>query len=95
VFAQKLVEEQSSDAEKIQKAFRSIICRKAAEKEIKILEEYYQDQLQQFQQKKLDAALTLKAGEYPANEKLDANKVAALMKTIAAIYNLEEAITKT
>jgi hypothetical protein len=51
--------------------------------------------LQQFQQKKLDAALTLKAGEYPANEKLDANKVAALMKTIAAIYNLEEAITKT
>jgi hypothetical protein len=95
VFAQKLVEEQSSDAEKIQKAFRSIICRKAADKEIKILEEYYQDQLQQFQQKKLDAALTLKAGEYPANEKLDANKVAALMKTIAAIYNLEEAITKT
>lgn len=95
VFAQKLVEEQSSDAEKIQKAFRSIICRKAGDKEIKLLEDYYKDQLQQFQQKKLDAALTLKVGEYPANEKLDPNKVAALMKTIAAIYNLEEAITKT
>jgi hypothetical protein len=95
VFAEKLLAENSSDPEKISKAFRSIICRKPGEKEMKVLESYYAEQLDLFKQKKLDAVTTIDAGEYPFNEKLDKNKVAALMKTIAAIYNLEEAITKT
>jgi hypothetical protein len=33
-------------------------------------------------------------GEYPQNDKLDANSTAALMKVIAMIYNMEEAISK-
>jgi hypothetical protein len=95
VLAQKLVSEQSSTEEKIQKAFRLIICRKASDKEISILKKYYDEQLQLFQQKKLDASATLKVGEFPLNEKLDLNISAAMMKVINTIYNMEEAITKT
>jgi Protein of unknown function (DUF1553)/Protein of unknown function (DUF1549)/Planctomycete cytochrome C len=95
VLAQKLVSEQSSAEEKIQKAFRLIICRKASDKELSILRKYYDEQLQLFQQKKLDALTTLKVGEYPLNEKLDLNSSAAMMKVVNTIYNMEEAITKT
>ena len=95
VLAQKLVSEQSSAEEKINKAFRLIICRKASDKELSILKKYYDEQLQLFQQKKLNAQTTLKVGEYPLNEKLDLNISAALMKVVNTIYNMEEAITKT
>lgn len=95
VLAQRLMSEQLSAEEKIQKAFRLIICRKATDKEKNILLSYYNDQLQLFQQKKLDAKATLKVGEYPLKEIADSNSFAALMKTIDTIYNLEEVITKS
>ena len=85
---------ESPVSEKITTAFRRVICRKPTEREDKILQDYYNEQLQLFQQKKLNAAVTLKAGEYPMNEKLDVNQSAALMKVINAIYNMEEAIVK-
>ena len=67
---------------------------KPTDKEIAVIDSYYKEQLDLFKQKKLDAATTLKEGEYPMNKKLDEAEFAALMKTISAIYNLEEAITK-
>ncbi|MEI7735261.1 MAG: PSD1 and planctomycete cytochrome C domain-containing protein [Ferruginibacter sp.] len=95
VLAQNLLAEKSSVTEKINLAFRRIICRKPTAKEEKILNSYYADQLQLFQQKKLDAATTLHAGEYPLNKNLDAIASAALMKVVNMIYNMEEAIMKT
>jgi hypothetical protein len=95
VLAQRLVSEQSSAEEKIGKAFRLIVCRKASGKELSILRKYYDEQLQLFGQKKLDAMKTLKVGEYPLNEKVDLNISAAMMKVVNTIYNLEEVITKT
>ncbi|MEJ0103395.1 MAG: PSD1 and planctomycete cytochrome C domain-containing protein [Bacteroidota bacterium] len=94
VLAQRLAEEQSAAPDKISKAFRLIVCRKATDKELKILNDYYTDQLQLFKDKKLDAQLTLKAGEYKMDDKADADTSAALMKTISTIYNMEETITK-
>lgn len=94
VLSQKLMEDNSSAEEKINKAFHRIICRTASDKEKNILITYYNEQLQAFKQKQLDAALTLKVGEYPQNNKLDSNSTAALMKVIAMIYNMEEAISK-
>ena len=64
-------------------------------KEMDVLKIYFDDQLQQFRQKKLNAALTIKVGEYAINDKLDPNTTAALMKVINTIYNMEEAITKS
>lgn len=95
VFAQKLMESNLSTDQRIKKAFRRIICRVAGDKEYTILKSYYDEQLNQFHQKRLDAALTLKVGEYPQDNKLDINNTAALMKVISMIYNMEEAISKT
>lgn len=95
VLAQQLMSESSSTEEKIQKAFRLIICRKTNAKEKEILTTYFNEQLQLFQQKKLDANATIKVGEYTVKEIANNNAFAALMKTINTIYNMEEAITKS
>src|SRR5688572_33144226 len=88
VLAQNLLSESFAIEEKITTAFRRIICRKPTEKEKQLLEDHYKEQLLAFQQKKLDAAITLKVGEYPLNKKADMNQLAALMKVISTIYNM-------
>ena len=94
VLAQKLVNEKTPVADKIDKSFRLIVCRKATAQEMTILEDYYNDQWKLFQQNKLDARMTLDIGEYKKDKMADPMMSAALMKTIEAIYNLEETITK-
>ena len=95
VLAEKLSTEKNSSADKITKAFRLIVCRKPANNELKTLEDYYNEQLEQFSQKKLSAQKTIQVGEYSLNKNTNLNEVAALMKLIEIIYNLEETITKT
>jgi hypothetical protein len=94
VLSQKLIAEHSTPEEKINKAFRLIICRKATDKELSILRNYYIEQLQLFQQKKLAALTTLNEGEYPLDRNLDQDASAAMMKTVNMIYNMEETIVK-
>jgi hypothetical protein len=95
VLSQKLVTKSGSARDNITTAFRLIVCRKPSDKEMKILEGYYNEELQLYQQKKLDAKATVTVGESSVVQKADAIKTAALMKTIQTIYNLEETITKT
>jgi hypothetical protein len=95
VLAQQLMTESSAVEEKIQKAFRLIICRRTNTKEKEILIAYFNEQVKHFKQKKLDANATLQVGEYAKKEIADVIGFAALMKTIHTIYNLEEAITKS
>jgi hypothetical protein len=95
VLAQKLIKENGSNDQKIEKAFRMIVCRTPNTKEKDVLNKYYEEELQLFSSKKQDAKLALKIGEYPLDKKADQNALAALMKTINTIYNLEETITKT
>jgi hypothetical protein len=94
VLSQKLIAEHSTPEEKINKAFRLIICHKATDKELSILRNYYIEQLQLFQQKKLASLTTLNEGEYPLDRNLDQDASAAMMKTVNMIYNMEEAIVK-
>jgi hypothetical protein len=95
VLAVYLMIESIPTEDKIAKAFRMIVCRKANVKEMKILEDYYADQLQTFTQQKKNAEKLLSAGEYPMNDKVDKVSAAAMMQVITAIYNLEETITKS
>jgi hypothetical protein len=95
VFAQKLISSNKTAEENIIIAFRSIICHKPTDKQLKILTDYYTEQLELLTAKKADAEKILKAGEYPQDDKVDKNQSAALMKVITTIYNMEEAITKT
>ena len=94
VLSQKLSEEKKDEDYALTKAFRMIICRKPDDEELKIIKSYYDEELQLFKLNKLSADTTLQQGEYPQNDKLDKNSMAALMKTVEMIYNMEEAITK-
>jgi Protein of unknown function (DUF1553)/Protein of unknown function (DUF1549)/Planctomycete cytochrome C len=94
-FAQHLLTEQTGVEDKIDKAFRTIICRKATAKEKTILTNYFNDQLTLFKDKKLDAEKTLNIGASPINKQVDLATSAALMKVVSTIYNMDEAITKT
>ncbi|MDO3625421.1 PSD1 and planctomycete cytochrome C domain-containing protein [Mucilaginibacter sp. BT774] len=93
VLAQKMLQDNSQPKDKIYTAFRRIICRKPTDKEMSILTSYYQDQLKSINKK--DADKLLAVGEYPMPANMDKIKLAAMMKVIDTIYNLEEAITKT
>lgn len=95
VFAQRMLAEQGSLTDNINRAFQTILCRRPSSKEMGILETYYKDQLAQFTGHKLDAQKTLAVGDSPVNKQLDPAASAALMKVVNTIYNLEEAITKS
>jgi len=93
VLAAKLLQDKSSASEKIYKAFRLIVCRKPNERELSILIAYFNDELKTMD--KTTAAKVLNVGEYPIPENINKVDLAALMKVVDTIYNLEEAITKT
>ncbi len=92
VLAATLQAEDSPANDKITKAFRLILCRRPQEKEISILNNYYEDQLKILTRK--TAEDLLQVGEYPLPEKEDEIKLAAMMLSVNTLYNLEEAITK-
>ncbi len=93
VLAAKLFKENADVKEAIINAFRLIVCRKPHEKEIQILFKYYSQQASSIDA--LSAKKMLSVGESPQEENLDTKKLAALMRVISTIYNLEETITKT
>jgi hypothetical protein len=95
VLAEKLLQQNGDPAQNIQKAFRMVLCRKPTEKETQILNSYYQEQWQLFKAGQLSSDTTLNQGEYQQIAVTDKEKAAALMKTIDAMYNLEETITKS
>jgi len=93
VLAAQLIKEQSEQDDKIIKAFRKIVSRKPSAKEVEILGSYYNSQLQAIDEQ--SATKMLAIGEYPLDETIDKKKLAAFMRVIATIYNMEETITKT
>ena len=95
VLAAKLLAENNSADQKIEEAFRLIVCRKPLAKEVSILKSYYDDQLNTFKSKPADAGKLLEVGEYPLPTDPDKPSLAAMMQVVATIYNLEEAITKS
>jgi hypothetical protein len=68
VLAEKLSTENISDEQKIEKAFRLIICRRATEKEKKILFAYYKKENEEFSKEAATAERFLKVGEYKHEE---------------------------
>jgi hypothetical protein len=93
VLAASLLKEDSDARDKITKAFRLIVCRKPAEKELAILTGYFNDELARMDP--ATARKMLAVGEYPIPPDLDQRKLAALMRVVTTIYNLEESISKS
>jgi len=88
------------------KAFHLILCRLPKARELAILRTYYRDQLATMTG--TNAARLLAIGEYPLPREFETKagedqqpvlarrrELAALMKVIDAVYNLEETITKS
>ncbi|AMR33193.1 hypothetical protein A0256_18100 [Mucilaginibacter sp. PAMC 26640] len=93
VLAAKLLQDKSNPVDKITKAFRLILCRHPQQRELDILSAYYNAELKQMT--KSDAEKLLHVGESAVPANADRLKLAALMKVVDTLYNLEEAITKT
>lgn len=93
VLAARLLQDNSQDREKITKGFRLILCRRPNEKELSLLSAYYIAELKEIS--KAEADQLLKVGEYPLPPDTNRLKLAALMKVVDTMYNLEEAITKS
>jgi len=95
VLAAKLLEENNGVDQKIEEAFRHIVCRKPEAKEAAILKNYFEEQLGIYKSKPDEAGKLLEVGEYPLPPKPDKVTLAALMQVVVTIYNLEESITKS
>ena len=93
VLAARLLEERIGVSDQISKAFRLIVSRKPSGKELTILTAYYEKELKKFT--KTNVEKTLAVGEYPIPARIDRTKLAALMRVVTTIYNLEETITKS
>ncbi|WP_339717928.1 PSD1 and planctomycete cytochrome C domain-containing protein [Cyclobacterium amurskyense] len=93
VLASRLLSEKSTEKEKINKAFRLILCRKPKAKELNLLERYYKDKLATITEE--DALELASIGEYPQEENVDRQSVAALMQVISTMYNMEESISRS
>lgn len=93
VLAADLLEEHSPIDQKIEKAFRLIVCRIPKPEEVVVLKEYFNNQLQNID--KETAGKIIAVGEFPQKAGTPLVETAALMRVISTLYNLEETITKT
>lgn len=94
VLAEKLTSNETSPEEKIHSAFRLIVCRMPKETEAELLNQYFAEQSDLYEQGVIDPEEVLNVGEFPRLD-VDKNTAAALTNVIQLIYNMEESITKT
>jgi hypothetical protein len=93
VLAATLLDENISDDDRIQKAFRLIVCRKPKQEEIDVMKQYLNEQLSSLSIEKAETLLNV--GEYPLPENADKIQLAAMMQVVSLLYNLEETIVKS
>jgi len=96
VLAEKLMLKDIPIDDKIEEAFRRIICRKLKEKEKTLLVNYFEEEYANNTQVPAKADSLLMIGEYPHETGIEnPAETAALMQVIHTIYNMEEAITRS
>jgi hypothetical protein len=92
VLAERLIVDTDNENERIELAFRLILCRKIKSAEFESINGYFKSQQSKLKDNAVAREL-IEVGEAPLNDELDPTKVAPLMQTILLIYNLEEATT--
>nr|WP_273569028.1 DUF1553 domain-containing protein [Maribacter sp. Hal144] len=93
VLSQQIVAEKDSPKDMVNDVFKSILVRSPSIDELELLESYYSNAWEEFNQNKENAEKLIAQGSYLQNES-DPVKTAALMLTAQVIYNLDETITK-
>ncbi|TBX23990.1 cytochrome C [Jiulongibacter sediminis] len=94
VIAEELTLEKQDIESKLEKAFRTIICRRPEAKELKVLNTYFEEELTYFNEHKDKAEELLNVGEYPSKTAKSISETAAMMHCVQLIYNLEEALMR-
>jgi hypothetical protein len=95
VLAETLMSEQMTSEERVSKAFRTIICRKATDKERSVLTKYLETEKEAFSKKPGEAEKLIAIGEYKHQTITDRAELAAMIELVMTIFNLEEAIVKS
>lgn len=93
VLAQNITMGLDDDSIVVKEVFKKILVRHPTQEELLVLESYYHDALEKFNDGTDDAEKLVALGEYEKLE-TDPAKTAALMLTAQIIYNLDETITK-
>ena len=94
VLAQKTANLNLSEEQKIERSFRTVVCRKPKANEIKMLLEYYQQEKNKFNLNKKKASSYLAAGEFQQIETRDIAETAALMQVNQMLFNIDESTIK-
>jgi hypothetical protein len=94
VLAERLMLENISAEERIAKAARLILCRKAGDQEMKILSGFFEEEKKYYEGDAEKAKQKLDVGEFKHEQVQDIASTAALMQVVSTLYNMDEAITK-
>ena len=94
VLAQKTANMNLSKEQKIERLFRTVLCRKPKENEIKMLQEYYQQEKNKFSLDKKRASSYLTVGEFEQINTKDIAETAALMQVNQMLFNIDETTVK-
>ncbi len=94
VLAQNVANLNLSQEQKLNRLFQLILCRKPSDKEIKMLNEYYLQEKNKFNQNKIKASRFITAGELPTIKTKDLGETAALMQINQMLFNLDETTVK-
>ena len=95
VFAQKLViGAEGTPGERINEAYRRLLCRVAEDWELETLVRMYEKQLAGFRENKAAAVKLVAVGEHPVAGKLAPEELAAWMSVTRVLLNLHETITR-
>ena len=94
VLAQKTANLNLSEEQKIERSFRTVLCRKPKATEVKMLTEYYQQEKNKFNQDKKRAISYLAAGEFEQIKTKDVAETAALMQVNQMLFNIDETTIK-
>ncbi|MBM3443028.1 MAG: DUF1553 domain-containing protein [Bacteroidetes bacterium] len=93
VLAARLLQQSAPMEQRITEAHRLIVGRKPRPKELELLHGYYLQTLSSLTP--ATASRALDVGEYPLPQQINMTELAAMMRVVATIYNLEETITKS
>jgi hypothetical protein len=93
VLAARLLQQPGTMEQRIAEAIRLIVGRQPRPKELELLQGYYRQSLVSLTPAAASKALAV--GEYPLPENMNLTELAAMMRVVATLYNMEETITKS
>jgi hypothetical protein len=94
LLAERSLKSASNLDERLAYAFRQVLCRPPAEKDLALLRQAHAKQLAIYQADLAGAKSLLSVGEAKRDESLDAAEHAALTAVCVALLNVDEALTR-